>query len=59
MPDMPASIDEEIEVDPMISHYETMPREAVKKELKQHGINPQPTIESVKKLVSDWERSKT
>jgi hypothetical protein len=39
--------------DPAVSHYETLPLDEVREELKIAGIDPAPTIAAVKKLVED------
>ena len=40
------------EVDPEIAAYESMPSDQVNKELAEYGIDPQPTIKSVKELIN-------
>jgi hypothetical protein len=36
-----------------VSHYETLPLDQVREELRTAGIDPAPTIAAVKKLVED------
>jgi len=43
----PAGIDH----DSAIERYETMPAEQVNEELRQAGIDPRPTIETVRRLL--------
>jgi hypothetical protein len=35
-----------------LKHYETAPIEELRAELAEHGINPQPAIDAVKKTVA-------
>ena len=41
------------DLDEVIRRYETMPIEQVNAELAERGIDPQPTIDAVKKIVNE------
>jgi len=39
------------DMDPEVARYENMPMSQVKRELREHGIDPAPTVAAVTRLI--------
>lgn len=50
--DIASAEDVDANPDPDIKRYETMDIAKVRKELSNHGINPNPTIQAVNRMVT-------